>query len=264
MFTRYRKHSISKRILLTLILCIVLTSVLSAAGMPVFDVENWLYSILSYTQMGTDTANFIKNMEREIELAQKLYQAISDQDLQNAFSTINSYTNRLEKKLESYGVQSEIFSQVNDLQSASLDWSQHLDDPEYFKTVLEEIAILDEQLNNAVAKNTEDVREEAIAAVEESNSTSQSVSIVEESTTALAQKQLNATEKLSMQTPQAQMATNLQNLTDTNKESISALREEAEYYLLKSSLSSIKLEAQKEIANNIPSVTVDLRDPFAI
>lgn len=110
-----------KKIIASLIVILLVFSPLSAAGMLTFDIENWVYSILSYTGQETDILNTINNIKREIELAKKVYAAATEGDILGAIQALNKTLNKIEKDYDKYidmsGILGDLSGLRNDLVS---------------------------------------------------------------------------------------------------------------------------------------------------
>lgn len=176
---------------------------LSAVGLITFDPENWIYSILSYSEQGTQTLNFIKNMQREIEQAKKLYEAFEEGDLWEGFQSINGMLNRLEKNLSKVGTISDVGLQMSQLRNSIFSFKGSLD-PAYIGEAIGQV----QQLSSVLANTREqhesdkaDAREERAAKAESDSEKAQEVSNTESQTkalsstaTALVENQIEQTE----------------------------------------------------------------------
>ena len=162
-----------------------------AAGMPVFDIQSWVYSVMSYTQDGQDIMNTVNEIQRQIQLAEKLYKAISEGDLNSALSSLTGLSSRIESSLARIGVQSEIYSSLVDISSSSTQWSQHLSDPDYFTSVIQELSTLQEQISSETMKYLEDKKEEVEEDLESTKTKTDSVSTAIESSTEADNKMVN-------------------------------------------------------------------------
>lgn len=156
-------RTVNKVIIVAVLICMNMLSV-GAAGLLTFDIENWAYSILSYTEQGTQTINFIKNVQREIEQAQKLYESLSQGQILEAMNTLNGTINRLEKNIGKYvemnGIASDISGIRNNLMNAVT--SGDLSNPTYLSSIWSDMAQISSRMADAKAENTRD-KQEAMA-----------------------------------------------------------------------------------------------------
>lgn len=253
-----------KVVFILIVLSFIVFSPAFSAGAPVFDVENWLYSILQYTQMGQDTLNFVNEVQRQIQLAERLYSAINEGDLSAALSGIAGYSNRIEQGLQRYGIQSQVYSQVTDVITSSAQWSEHLDDPDYFSSVLDELSALDQQVQIAQRDFHDSVQAQAQEDNQTINESSNSLAVPIESTTAAQNKMVVAAESQNARDANTQVTAQEQALSSTNQALIKAQKEKANFYKAKAEIVMANKSAIEAIENSIPQVDVDLSDPFAI
>lgn len=75
------KIRIKKAITIFFLIYVVSASGLSAAGMPVFDLESWIYSVMEYSQMIQDAKNVVQGIINSEKQFETLYETISSGDL---------------------------------------------------------------------------------------------------------------------------------------------------------------------------------------
>lgn len=255
---------IRKRIIAILIVLSILLTPVFSAGAPVFDVENWIYSILEYSQMGQDTLNFVNEAKRQYELAEKIYKAINDGDLLAAVSSVSRMSTRLDKSLQKYGIQSEIYSQINEIARSSAEWGNHLDDPDYFLDMINNIQTLDDQISNATMQSLEDKKTDAREDSEELSQTTTSVGTGSESQTEIGNKQYNELAKSNAQTPVNKMDQATSELAAENKQTLTEIKQEAQYQYLKAKNNAAEKAIEQAIIDNAPDIGIDVSDPFAL
>lgn len=75
------KNKIRKMLVMLFLVAAASVSVLSAAGMPVFDLESWIYSVMEYSQMIQDAKNVVQGIMNSEKQFETLYETISSGDL---------------------------------------------------------------------------------------------------------------------------------------------------------------------------------------
>ena len=251
-----------KRFILILIVLAMLLP-LGASGMPVFDVQSWIYSVMSYTQDGQSLTNTISEIKRQIELAERLYKAISEGDLQSALSSMSGLSSRIESSLARIGVQSEIYSSLVDISASSTQWSSHLDDPDYFASVLQELTTLQQQVESErmdyLAERQSTAEEDLASARNKTDMTSVAI----ESSTEADNKMVNELSEANSREASSQIDESSKELMDLNADTVEELTQKATYNKIKADLRQADTEYIESMERNIPKVNVDFEEALS-
>ena len=246
----------ARKAIAIILLGVFLAGNVFAAGMPVFDIQSWVYSVMSYTQDGQDIMNTVNEIQRQIQLAEKLYKAISEGDLKSALSSLTGLSSRIESSLARIGVQSEIYSSLVDISSSSTQWSQHLSDPDYFTSVIQELSTLQEQISSETMKYLEDKKEEVEEDLESTKTKTDSASTAIESSTEADNKMVNELSEANSRTSSDLADESSQEMTKMNQEMSDELMAKAQYNKVKAQMKKADEEYYENLERNAPEVDV--------
>lgn len=244
----------ARRALSIMLLSSALTVPAFSAGYPVFDIQSWVYSVMSYTQDGQDIMNTINEIQRQIKLAEKLYKAISEGDLKAALSSLTGLSSRIESSLARIGVQSEIYSSLVDISASSTQWSQHLSDPDYFSSVLQELTTLEQQLSAENMRYLEDKREEVEDDLESTMDKTDGAAIAIESSTEADNKMVNELSEANSRTSSDTAEKSSREMHQMNQEMVTSLKEGAVYQQARSKINAADQEYLENLERNLPDV----------
>ena len=200
--------------------------------------------------------NTVNEIQRQIQLAEKLYKAISEGDLKSALSSLTGLSSRIESSLARIGVQSEIYSSLVDISSSSTQWSQHLSDPDYFTSVIQELSTLQEQISSETMKYLEDKKEEVEEDLESTKTKTDSASTAIESSTEADNKMVNELSEANSRTSSDLADESSQEMTKMNQEMSDELMAKAQYNKVKAQMKKADEEYYKNLERNAPEVDV--------
>lgn len=253
-----------KKLKIFSLLLITTSTVLFATGLPVFDAQGLVYSILSYSEEATQVTNFIKNMEREVRQYEQLYRKISEGDVLGAINNIQGSINRLEKNLNKYAELDSISSQVFDISQSANDWLNHSDDPDYFVEMLMEIGELESTTNALMHTHKEDIRESKEESANKANDKSSQVQNISLSDSEAEKSAATYNETVDGNISQAEDASNsfISDVGESVQSNIASTKRQLTGLHLQAVQNKAEEEAINELQSNLPDLSVDMRPSY--
>lgn len=154
------KGRIAKSLLVLALACLPIS--IFSAGMPVFDVENWLYSILQYSQEAEDIVRQVQDVAQEVDRWQRAYEALSSGDILSAVSGISTMTSMATGYFTTATRSQEISRNLSDISRALQNVDVYRDDPTYWLELAQQVKDAQTTLNDLSMQNdqqrTEDIQ----------------------------------------------------------------------------------------------------------
>ncbi len=124
-----------KKKLISIILFLGLTSSLFAAGMPVFDLESWIYSVMEYYQMIEQIENTYKQIVQAGEQFEKAYKTLTTGDIDKFMSIAKSASFKAKRAVSSMDKALDLASDATYVAAGLRDGELNLKVRNYYRSL---------------------------------------------------------------------------------------------------------------------------------